>query len=65
MFYNEVTVGQFCNLYIEDTAKVRIWSLEQEKVLFEGTYRDAQNSEYADEVIGSFGIEDGINCINI
>ena len=63
--YDEVTVGQFCSLYIEETEKVKIWSLEQEKVLYEGTYRDAMNSEYADEVIESFGIEEGLNCINI
>ena len=65
MFYDEVTVGQLCHLYIEETAKVRIWGLEQGKVLFEGTYREAQYSKYADEVIMSFEIEDGINCINI
>lgn len=65
MLYDEVTVGQFCSLYIEETEKVRIWSLEKEEVLWEGTYRDTQSSEYADEVICSFGIEDGLNCINI
>lgn len=65
MIFDEVTVGQLCNLYIEETEKVRIWSLDQEKVLFEGTYRDARDSEYADEEVCSFGIEDGINCVNI
>lgn len=65
MFYDEVKVGQFCGLYIEETDKVQIWSLEKEETLFEGTYRDAINSEYADEVICSFGVENGINCINI
>ena len=62
---DDVTVGQFCSLYIDCTEKVRIWSVDQEKVLFEGTYRDAEVSEFADKVIGSFGIEDGMNCINI
>ena len=65
MFYDDVTVAQFCNLYIEDTETVRIWGLDMEKVLFEGTYRDAQASRWGREVIRSFGIEDGINCINI
>lgn len=65
MFHDDVTVGQFCSLYIDCTEKVRIWSVDQHKVLFEGTYRDAEICEYANEVISSFGIEDGMNCLNI
>lgn len=65
MFYDDVTVAQFCSLYIEDTDKVRIFNCESQETVFEGTYRDAQASRWAREVIMSFGIEDGINCINI
>ena len=65
MFYDDVTVGQFCNLYIEDTEKVQIFDLDQDKVVFEGTYPEAEESEYSEELICSFGIENGLNRINI
>ncbi len=65
MFYDDVTVGQFCNLSIEGTAKVRIWDCDEQSVVFEGSYREAMNSNYANYFVLSFGIEDGIICLNI
>lgn len=65
MFYPEMTVAQFCAFYIEETEQVCIWSAEEEKDVFMGTYREAQQSQYADETVSSFGIEGGIICINI
>lgn len=60
-----MTVREFCYLYIEDSDFVAIYSCESEKNVFEGTYYEASFSEYKDEIICSFGIEDGIICINI
>ena len=65
MFYDKVTVAQFCNLYIEGTEKVRIWNCDEQKTVFEGTYHEAMDSAFEDYEVLSFGIEDGINCINI
>lgn len=59
-----MTVGEFCDLYIESSDFVAIYSCEAEKNVFEGTYREASYSQYAEEEISSFGIENGIICIN-
>ena len=60
-----MTVEQLCELYIEDTDSVRIYGLEKGEDVFEGTYREAVYSDYADEEVCSFGVEGGIICINI
>lgn len=60
-----MTVGEFCELYIESTDSVAIYDCTTEQNVFEGTYREASYSEYEGETICSFGIENGIICINI
>ena len=60
-----IDVYDFCFLYIEDAEEVVIWSAEEEKNVFEGTFREAMNSNFAYEEVQSFGIENGIICINI
>ena len=65
MFYSHVSVGQFCSLSIDDRECVRIWSAEESRVLFEGTYNEAMASKYTEVQVGSFNVEDGIVCINI
>ena len=60
-----IDVYDFCFLYIEDGENVAIWSAEEEKNVFEGTFREAMDSDYAYEEVNSFGIENGIICINI
>ncbi len=52
-------------MYIESSESVAIYSHDEERNVFHGTYNEAYFSEYADEEICSFGIEDGIICINI
>ena len=65
MIYDEITVAQFCGLAIYGSETVRIWSCEQDCTLWEGAYRMAEACEYADEVVCSFNVEDGILCPNI
>lgn len=60
-----IDVYDFCFLYIEDAEEVTIWSAEKEENVFEGTFREAMDSDYAYEEVNSFGIENGRICINI
>ena len=63
---NEITVFNLCSLYIEYDEEVVIWSVQEEKEVFRGTFSEAMySSEFADYTVGSFGIENGIVCINI
>ena len=62
----EITVFDLCSLYIEYDEEVVIWSIQEEKEVFRGTFSEAMySSEFADHTVGSFGIENGIICINI
>lgn len=60
-----MSVYELCELYIDESEEMTIWSNESEQVVFEGTFKEAATSQYADELIGSFGIEYGKICINI
>jgi hypothetical protein len=62
----EITVFDLCSLYIEHDEEVVIWNVQEEKEAFRGTFAEAMySSEFADYIVGSFGIENGIICINI
>ena len=62
----EITVFDLCSLYIEYDEEVVIWNIQKEKEVFRGTFSEAMYSiEFADYTEGSFGIENGIICINI
>ena len=58
-------IYEFCWLYIESTEDMKIWGIEEEKYVFSGTYDEARISEFVNEEVQSFGIEDGIIVINI
>ena len=62
----EITVFDLCSLYIEYDEEVVIWSIQEKKEVFRGTFSEAMySSEFADYTVGSFDIENGIICINI
>lgn len=62
----EITVFDLCSLYIEYDEEVVIWNVQKEKEVFRGTFSEAMySSEFADYTVSSFGIENGIICVNI
>ena len=62
----EITVFDLCSLYIEYDEEVVIWNVQKGKEVFRGTFSEAMySSEFADYTVSSFGIENGIICINI
>ena len=60
-----MTVRELCELYIESEETMTIFSMEEERTVFEGSFNEAMYSDYSEEEVGSFGIEDGMICINI
>lgn len=58
-------VYEFCSFALDDYQNVILWSIDAEKVVFEGSYYDAKYSEYADEEVQSFDISNNILTINI
>jgi hypothetical protein len=65
MFYPTMTVSDFCSLYIEDTDDATIWGLEANEEIACGTIRELMYCEYSSEIVQSYGIENGILCLNI
>lgn len=61
----EFSVYDLCWLYIEDTEEMTIWDLATEKEVFKGIFNEAMFSDYSEYIVCSFGIENGIICINI
>ena len=62
----EITVFDLCSLYIEYDEEVVIWNIQKDKEVFRVTFSEAMySSEFADYTVGSFGIENGIICVNI
>ncbi len=61
----EFTVYDLCWLYIEDSEEMTIWDLATETEVFKGTYDEAMSSDYSDYSVCSYGVENGIVCINI
>lgn len=60
-----MNVYEFCRLYTEGGEIMEIWSLPKQRTVFRGTFDEAKFSDFSDREVMSFGIEDGIICINI
>lgn len=61
----EFTVYDLCWLYIESNEEMTIWNLEAEMEVFRGSFDEAMLSDYSDVIVQSYGVENGIICINI
>lgn len=66
----EITVYDLYNLYIEGNEDMRIWCAyaaeeDGDGIVFEGTFNEAANSDWAGCEIDSFGIENGVLVINV
>lgn len=60
-----MTVYDLADLYIESSENMQIWNLDTESTVFEGSFDEAKESDYADCTVCTFGIENGIIVINI
>ena len=65
-----IDVWDLCNLHIEGTGDMKIWSASDvekgnDGIVFEGMFDEACFSEWKNCEVESFGIEDGVIVINI
>lgn len=60
-----MTVYELADLYMRGAENMQIWSAETQETVFEGSFREAKESKYADCDVSSFSIEDEIIVINI
>lgn len=60
-----MNVHDFCYLAMEGTQELVIWSIEEEKEVYNGDCDEAMHCIYDCEYVQSFGIENGIIYINI
>lgn len=60
-----MTVYELIDLYINSGENMQIWNGSTGQTVFEGSFEDAKDSRWADCIVESFGIEDGILVINI
>lgn len=60
-----MTVNEMCHLYIEGGEQMQIWSIDEEKTVFDGTFYDVMTSDFSEEEVQSYGIENGIIVMNI
>lgn len=61
----DFTVYDLCWLYIVGCEEMTIWNLETETEVFRGSFDEAMLGDYSDIIVKSYGIENGIICINI
>lgn len=59
------TVEDLAELYIEGSEEVHIWDTEKEETVYTGTFNDVVYTDFAEEEVASFGIENRIIVINI
>lgn len=59
------TVEDLAELYIEGSEEVHIWDIEKEETVYTGTFNDVVYTDFAEEEVASFGIENRIIVINI
>lgn len=63
---NGITVSDICELFIDDSQRVDIWSDKEEKVVWSGTAYDVQDTEYGYMEVSSIdNIEIGTDVITL
>lgn len=61
----DLDVYSLCGYALDEWESVKIYSIDRNEEVFEGTFEEARDSEYADCEIMSFEVVDGIFSINI
>ena len=61
---SEITVRELASMALDEDVTCQIWSALRGTV-FNGSFEEAKSSEYADIIVDSFQIEDGIFVMNI
>ncbi len=60
-----MTVYEFCSLCISEYAEIKLYDVDNEKEVFSGTFDEAMYSEFSEEEVQSFEVDNGEITINI
>ena len=60
-----MTVYEFCEYALDETEVMQLYSFANEKTVFEGSFAEAAESEFADIDVASFDVEHGKLVINL
>ena len=61
---SEITVRDLADMAIDEDATCQIWTALRGTV-FSGSFEEAKGGDYADIIVDSFQIEDGVFVMNI
>jgi hypothetical protein len=64
LMHSDITVRELASMALDEYAMCQIWSALRGTV-FNGSFEEAKSSEYADIIVDSFQIEDGVFIMNI
>ena len=62
---NMISVKDIAKLELYGDTECHIWSSKKAGIVFRGSFVDAKDCNYADSIVYSFSIEDGIFVMNI
>lgn len=62
--YSEIAVRDLANLSLDEDVVCQIWT-PQHGTVFNGSFEEAKDSDYADREVDSFQVEDGVFVMNI
>lgn len=60
-----MSIYEFCSLCLCEYEEMKIYSVDDETEVFTGTFDEAMYSEFADDEVQSFEIDNGKIVINI
>ena len=60
-----MTIDDLFTYMIDNSNDIRIWNINSEKYVFEGSVEETKSSMYIDSVICTFEIQDDVVVINI
>lgn len=61
---SEITVRELAGMALDDDIPCQIWT-PLHGTVFDGSFDEARDSDYADREVDSFQIEDGVFVMNI
>lgn len=61
---SDITVRDLASMAIDEDVTCQIWT-PQYGTVFNGSFEEAKDSDYADREVDSFQVEDGVFVMNI
>lgn len=62
--HSDITVRDLASMAIDEDVVCQIWT-PQHGTVFNGSFEEAKDSDYADREVDSFQVEDGVFVMNI